>query len=221
MERAPLLSVVIPTSGPAAATLAALHMLTGRGEVYPALEILLVDAGADPAAQEELRTAIDADTRIRPVACAQGEDAVRAGIAAARGDFILPLDPLARVAAGALAAMVRHLQRNPRLDRIAALTNAPGTGATPDDPTAIDRTARALVTGHRGQWTPAATGPHPYVMFRRADPDPPQGPADGPANGAVAEDAYIHRAAPASGDPGGGPGTARDRPRASLPDSPR
>ena len=224
MDRAPLLSVVIPTADTAAPVLAALNMLDGRGTTYPRLEILLADTGSDADTLEELRAAMDADPRIRLIP--NRNSAIKDGIDAARGEYVMLLGPQARVGAGALSAMVRHLQRNPQIDLIGPQFNETAQAA---DPSGIERLSRDMVTGHRGQWTPFPVDTAFCAMFRRADLDRAElraaladdsGHPDPIAlKTARAEDAYAHRSA--------GENALRDtaqpsrrRPRATLPDSP-
>ncbi|NHF73711.1 glycosyltransferase [Paracoccus xiamenensis] len=225
MERAPLLSVVIPTQGPAAPALTCIDMLVGHGDTYPRLEILLADAGSDAAASEDLRAATSADSRIRIVPHGAGLDgAAKAGIAAARGEYILLLNPQARIAAGALPAMVAHLQRRPLLGLVGPLYNGLDSAQHALDAATIDRLARKMTTGHRGQWTPFPVDPKFCAMFRRADLDRADllaaiapGDAGPPAKGletALAEDAYVHCDTPAARR------GSRRRPRPTLPDSP-
>ena len=225
MERAPLLSVVIPAAGPAAPVLDSLQMLVGRGATYPRLEILLAATGSDPAALEELRAAANADPRIRLLP--SRNDASRAAIESARGEYVLLLGPQARPAAGALTAMVRHLQRNPQLGLIGPLSD----GATEAlDPAKIARLARNMVTGHRGQWTSFPLDARFCAMFRRADLDRAALRAllagdDGDLQAAgletaLAEDAYAGHSAIGSKPQDKVSTSRRRRPRASLPDSP-
>lgn len=228
--REPLLSVVIPTSGPAAATLACLHMLTGRGEVYPALEILLADFGSDPAALEDLRGAMERDPRIRLLTAGQGLDPAGAaanGIKAARGEFILLLDHRSLVPAGALSAMVRHLQRNPQIGIVGPRYDLADHHAAATDPRRTERTARATVTGHRGQWTPFPVDTAFCAMFRNADLDRAglaplftAAPLPDGLETALAEDSYVNRARVPTGSGEAPVAPPHRRPMPSLPDSP-
>ena len=91
-------------------TLATLHAMLGKGEVYPELEVVLVDNGSSPAVLDVLRERAAQDGRI--VLIENGENLGFArgnnrGIAAATGEYVLLLNNDTFLAPGALLAMVR------------------------------------------------------------------------------------------------------------------
>ncbi|MFC0811445.1 glycosyltransferase [Paracoccus panacisoli] len=179
MGREPKLSVVVLHYGADTdMTLAALHAMLGTGEVYPNLEVVLVDNGSTPEVLAVLRDRAAADDRIRLVENGENLGFARgnnAGIRAATGEFVLLLNNDTFLAPGALLAMVRHLQRNPELGIVGPMTNNIGNEARIEiayaDMDQMARAARDLATGHRGQWTPIAVCAYFCAMFRRADLD--------------------------------------------------
>ena len=178
-EREPRLSVVVLHYGADTdMTLATLHAMLGRGEVYPNLEVVLVDNGSTPAVLEVLRARAAADPRIVLVENGENLGFARGnnrGIAAASGDYVLLLNNDTFLAPGALLAMVRHLQRNPEIGIVGPMTNNIGNEARIEiayaDMDGMARAARALATGHRGQWSPIPVCAYFCAMFRRADLD--------------------------------------------------
>ncbi|WP_449040963.1 glycosyltransferase [Paracoccus sp. (in: a-proteobacteria)] len=179
MRDEPLLSVIVLHYGDDTdMTLAALHALLGRGEVYPNLEVVLVDNGSAPPVREVLRARAAADPRIllvendRNLGFAGGNNR---GIAAARGDYVLLLNNDTFLAPGALLAMLRHLQRNPQIGIVGPLTNNIGNEARVEiayaDMEQMALAARALATGHRGRATPLRVCAYFCAMFRREDLD--------------------------------------------------
>lgn len=221
MERAPLLSVIILVSGPATPTLVGLQALLAGVGNYPAIEVILVDNGSDAAARNALLEATSNDHRLRLIGDGQNlgfAKGANLGIETARGEFVLLLGNDAYVTPGALPAMARHLQRNPDIGVTFPLSNddhGDGVPITTTDLAAMDRKARDLVTGYRGIWTPLSAGSFFCAMFRKADLDR-LGPLPTAYQGrrfaaeehsararaagftmARAQDAYVHRIAPA------------------------
>lgn len=179
MRDEPLLSVIVLHYGDDTdMTLAALHALLGRGEVYPNLEVVLVDNGSAPPVREVLRARTAADPRIllvendRNLGFAGGNNR---GIAAARGEYVVLLNNDTFLAPGALLAMLRHLERNPQIGIVGPLTNNIGNEARVEiayaDMEQMAVAARALATGHRGRATPIRVCAYFCAMFRRKDLD--------------------------------------------------
>ena len=178
MESAPLLSVVLLAYGSADLTLACLHSLLGRGEVYPALEVLVVDNGSPIEELEKLREIAATDRRIRLIengenlGFAKGNNV---GIEAARGEYVLLLNNDTYVPPGSLSAMVRHLQLNPEIGIIGPMTNNIGNEARIEvhyaNMAEMEAIARDLVTGYRGVWTPIPVNAYFCAMFRKTDMD--------------------------------------------------
>ncbi|MDO5642259.1 MAG: glycosyltransferase [Paracoccus sp. (in: a-proteobacteria)] len=176
MEQAATVSVVVLAYGPADLTLACLHSLTGQNESYPALEVIVVDNGPAGAERDRLRARAASDARIRLI---ENEENLgfaggnNIGIQAATGDYVLLLNNDTYVPPGAIAAMVRHLERNPDLGIIGPLTNNIGNEARIDvsyaDMPAMEIAARDLTTGYRGIWTDMPVAAYFCAMFRRAD----------------------------------------------------
>lgn len=179
MRREPKLSVIVLHYGADTdMTLATLHAMLGRGEVYPNLEVVLVDNGSTPEVLEVLRARAAQDARIVLVENGENLGFARGnnrGIEAATGEFVLLLNNDTFLAPGALLAMVRHLQRNPQIGIVGPMTNNIGNEARIEiayaDMDAMIRAARDLATGHRGQWTPIPVCAYFCAMFRRADLD--------------------------------------------------
>ncbi|MDO5621119.1 MAG: glycosyltransferase [Paracoccus sp. (in: a-proteobacteria)] len=176
MERMPLLSVVVLAYGDPELTLATLYSMTGLGEIYPNLEIIVSDNGSPENALEQLRAVARADSRIRLIE--NGENLGFAagnnvGIKAARGEYVLLLNNDTFVAPDALHALVGHLARNPELGIVGPMTNNIGNEARVEvayaDMTEMARIARDLATGHRDQHTPMKVAAYFCALFRRAD----------------------------------------------------
>lgn len=179
MRREPKLSVVVLHYGTDTdMTLATLHAMLGRGEVYPNLEVVLVDNGSSEEVLEILRARAAQDDRILLVENGENLGFARGnnrGIAASSGEYVLLLNNDTFLAPGALLAMVRHLQRNPKIGIVGPMTNNIGNEARVEiayaDMDQMIRSARDLATGHRGQWTPIGVCAYFCAMFRRADLD--------------------------------------------------
>lgn len=179
MRREPRLSVVVLHYGDDTdMTLACLHALLGRGDVYPDLEVVLVDNGSSAEVLDALRARAADDDRIVMVENGENLGFARGnnrGIAAASGEYVLLLNNDTFLAPGAALAMVRHLQRNPEIGIVGPMTNNIGNEARVEiayaDMDAMVRAARDLATGHRGQWTPIRVCAYFCAMFRRADLD--------------------------------------------------
>ena len=178
MERAPLVSVVVLAYGDADLTLACLQSLVGQGEVYPALDVLIVDNGSAPHELERLRAAAEGHPRVRLIENGDNLGFARGnnvGIEAARGDYVLLLNNDTYVSAGSIAAMVRHLQRHRDIGIIGPLTNNIGNEARIEVAYAemadMETIARDLVTGYRGNWSEIPVAAYFCAMFRKSDLD--------------------------------------------------
>jgi len=114
----PAVSVVIPARDAAATlgeTIAAL-----RAQVYPSWEAIVVDDGSTDATAGVAARAARADPRIRLIQRpGEGGSAARnAGLAAARGDWLLFLDADDRIAPEHLARLTAALAADPSLDAV-------------------------------------------------------------------------------------------------------
>ena len=178
MRSEPLLSVILLHYGDDIdMTLAALHAMLGQ-EVYPDLQVVLVDNGSAPQVLDALRARVAGDPRIVLVENTENlgfAGGNNRGIKAATGEYVLLLNNDTFLAPGALLAMLRHLQRNPQIGIVGPLTNNIGNEARVEiayaDMKQMALAARSLATGHRGQWTPMQVCAYFCAMFRRADLD--------------------------------------------------
>ncbi|HHY02711.1 MAG TPA: glycosyltransferase, partial [Paracoccus sp.] len=178
MRAEPLLSVILLHYGDDIdMTLAALHAMLGQ-EVYPDLQVVLVDNGSAPQVLDALRARVAGDPRIVLVENTENlgfAGGNNRGIKAATGEYVLLLNNDTFLAPGALLAMLRHLQRNPQIGIVGPLTNNIGNEARVEiayaDMKQMALAARSLATGHRGQWTPMQVCAYFCAMFRRADLD--------------------------------------------------
>jgi GT2 family glycosyltransferase len=111
---APLVSVIIPLFNQGQWLPEALA--SALASSYPALEVVVVNDGSTDQKTVRAFERID-DPRVRKVAKANGglASARNAGIAAASGEFILPLDADDRIHPDYVAIAVGALQRNPEL----------------------------------------------------------------------------------------------------------
>lgn len=173
---APKVSVVILAYGDPSLTVTTLHSLTGRGPVYPVMEIIVVDNGSPPEAVAALRACLAdlPDARLiengRNLGFAGGNNV---GIATATGDYVLLLNNDTYVAPGAISAMVRHLERHPQIGVVGPMTNNIGNEARIEvhyaDMAEMVRAAWSVTTGYRGQWTEIGVAAYFCAMFRRDD----------------------------------------------------
>ncbi|MFZ5709292.1 MAG: glycosyltransferase [Pseudomonadota bacterium] len=173
---APRVSVVILSYGDPELTMGCVHGLVGVGRTYPDLDILVVDNGSGVAELSRLRRYLGRFPEVRLIengrnlGFAAGNNI---GIAAARGDYVMLLNNDTYVAPGAVAAMVRHLARDPGIGVIGPLTNAIGNEARVEvgyrDMDEMVRVARRLAEGHRGQSTEVRVCAYFCAMFRRRD----------------------------------------------------
>ncbi|MBW3096896.1 glycosyltransferase [Pseudohoeflea coraliihabitans] len=178
LETYPKVSVIILSYGDTAWTKGALFSLFDGGPTYPDMEVLVVDNGSSEEALEELRSECARYTDARVIAngtnlgFAAGNNV---GLREASGEFVMLLNNDTYVAAGAVHAMVRHLQRNPSIGAVGPLTNNIGNEAKLDveyaDISEMKRVARASTTGYRGLFSSLRVVAYFAVMFRRADLD--------------------------------------------------
>ncbi len=176
MMKVPKVSVVILAYGDAHLTLAALQSLTVGGGSYPNLEIIVVDNGSDGTARERLQDIAATDPRIRLIENPENLGFARGnniGIGAASGDYVMLMNNDTYAAAGAISAMVRHLELDPGLGVVGPLTNAIGNEARVEvaysDMSGMTEEMRRVTTGHRGQRTDVRVCAYFCVMFRRSD----------------------------------------------------
>lgn len=176
IEAAPSVSVVILSFGDPALARGAVHSLLGEGRAYPTLEVIVVDNGSPPDTVADLRDYLSGFPEARLIEAganlgfAAGNNL---GIRVATGDYVMLLNNDTCVAPGAVAAMVRHLDRDPGIGVVGPLTNNIGNEARVAvdyaDMAAMRRSAQRLTTGYRGQATEMRVAAYFCVMFRRAD----------------------------------------------------
>lgn len=136
--RVPLVSVVVPFYEMHRTLEACLDSIAA--DPHPAREIVLVDDGSESdaarASVEALRERFAASGGGRVVVQAnQGLASARnAGVRAARGDYVLPLDPDDLIVPGYLAAGVAALERRPELDFVVGISGLFDDGADPERP---------------------------------------------------------------------------------------
>jgi GT2 family glycosyltransferase len=176
MTAAPRVSAVVLAYGDPVLTRATIGSLTAGGGTWPNLEIVLVDNGSPEVVVAEWRAMAAADPRIRLVEMGTNAGFARgnnAGIATATGEFVMLLNNDTYVAPGAIAAMVAHLQADPRVGVVGPLTNAIGNEARVEvayaDMTGMAAEMRRVTAGHRGQRTEVAVCAYFCAMFRAAD----------------------------------------------------
>jgi GT2 family glycosyltransferase len=218
----PLVSVVVLSWGSADLTLATLHSLAGPAgaavsPAWPNLDIIVVDNGSPEAEVARIRAWAEGRSNVRLIGNGANlgfSAGNNIGIRAARGDYVLLLNNDTYVPPGAIAAMLGHLVRTPRIGVVGPLTNNIGNEARVEvayrDMEGMVREARRLVTGHRGQWTEVRVAAFFCAMFRKADLERLDGLSEDYGLGmfedddlcarirrqgqvcAVAEDAFVH-----------------------------
>ena len=115
-EDVELVSVIIPLYNQGDYVAGAIESV--RASEYPRIEIVVVDDGSSDPATIEVFDALEGVTKVRQANA--GLSAARnAGIAAAAGRYILPLDSDDLVAEGFIAAGVAALRRRPELSYVA------------------------------------------------------------------------------------------------------
>jgi GT2 family glycosyltransferase len=122
----PLLSVVMVTFDNRELNRLCLESLLARTE-WPHLEILVVDNGSTDGTRGLLAAAAARDGRVRPILFDENRGfpaGANAGLAAARGDFLLLLNNDTVVTRGWATSLLRHLVRDPGLGLIGPVTNA-------------------------------------------------------------------------------------------------
>ncbi len=172
----PKVSVIILAYGDPSLTNATLKSLKGAGDIYPNMEILIVDNGSSKdnienmkhyASQFEGVTIIENGENL---GFAAGNNV---GMEAATGDYVLLLNNDTYVSPGSIEAMLQHLKSTPSIGAVGPLTNNIGNEAK----LAIDYSnmaemierSRAYKTGYRGKSFETRVVAYFAVMFRRAD----------------------------------------------------
>jgi|GEM_PF-854239 len=172
----PLVSAVVLSHGRPDLTLAAVESLAGERPAYPRLDIIVVDNASAPADLAALKAGLERFPAVRLIASERNlgfAGGNNLGIAAARGEYVLLLNSDTFVPEGAIAAMQRHLARNPRIGVVGPLTNRIGNEAQLSvaygDIPAMRRVVRRVLRGYRGAWTEIGVCAYFCVMFRAAD----------------------------------------------------
>jgi len=122
----PRVSVVIVTHQNRALNRLCLESVLARTE-WPALEAIVVDNGSTDGTRDLLEDASARDARVSVLALPENHGypaACNAGVARARGDYLVLLNNDTVVTRGWIAALVRHLCASPRLGLVGPVTNA-------------------------------------------------------------------------------------------------
>lgn len=174
----PKVSAVVLSFGDPSFTAATLSSIFDEGGNYANLEVIIVDNGSTDAQLQRVRATCNAHRNVKLIenganlGFAAGNNI---GIKAATGDFVLLLNNDVYLAPGAIAGMVRHLQKNPSIGAVGPLTNNIGNEARLEvdyaDMQQMKQAARWATTGYRGAWTDIQTLAYFAVMFRRWDLD--------------------------------------------------
>lgn len=174
----PKISVIILAYGDPTLTNSVINSLKSNGDIYPNMEIIIVDNGSTFENIENMRNYASSFDDIRIIE--NGENLGFAagnnvGIEAATGEYILLLNNDTFVSPGTIQAMMLHLKNNPIIGAIGPLTNNIGNEAkllinyaTMDE---MITTSRALKTGYRGKYFETNVVAYFAVMFRQQDMD--------------------------------------------------
>lgn len=122
----PLLSIVVVTWNNRDLNRVCLDSVLARTE-WPRREVVVVDNGSTDGTAELLRTLAERDASVRPVFLPENRGypaAANAGLAAARGRWLVLLNNDTVVTRGWASTLVRHLVRDPRLGLVGPVTNA-------------------------------------------------------------------------------------------------
>ena len=122
----PLVSIVVVTFGNRDLNRLCLESLRTRTE-WPDSEVVVVDNGSTDGTRELLEEAAARDSRIRPIFFAENRGypaAVNAGLAEARGDFLILLNNDTVVTRRWATTLLRHLVRDPGIGLVGPVTNA-------------------------------------------------------------------------------------------------
>lgn len=178
LNTCPKISIVILAYGDPNLTNAAISSLKNNGDVYPNMEIIIVDNGSSAENIENMRGYASNFDGIKIIE--NGENLGFAagnnvGIEAATGEYILLLNNDTFVSPGSIQAMMLHLKNNPSIGAIGPLTNNIGNEAKLSiNYASMDEmviSSRALKTGYRGQYFETNVVAYFAVMFRQRDID--------------------------------------------------
>jgi len=172
----PKVTIVILAYGDPELTNAALHSLKRGGDIYPNMEILIVDNGSPTEAIENIRTYAG---QFEDVTIIENGDNLgfaggnNVGLEAATGDYVLLLNNDTYVSPGSVYAMAQHLKDNPDVGAVGPLTNNIGNEAKVfvdyESMSDMIKTSRAFKTGYRGKHFETAVVAYFAVMFRKSD----------------------------------------------------
>jgi len=171
----PLVSVIVVTHGGIAMTRLCLESLDRRTD-WPRCELVFVDNGSDDGTREWLSE--EAGRRggaaFRLIAFEENRGfaaAVNAGAASASGDSLCLLNNDTIVTRGWLSALVRHIERDPRLGMVSASTNEIANQAKVDvgyaDPAELEGWAERFTGAREGQSDPMDMLAMFCVLLRR------------------------------------------------------
>ena len=174
----PKISVIILAYGDPNLTNSVINSLKSNGDIYPNMEIIIVDNGSTFENIEKVRNYVSNFDDIQIIE--NGENLGFAagnnvGIEAATGEYILLLNNDTFVSPGTIQAMMLHLKNNPIIGAIGPLTNNIGNEAKlPVNYATMEEmitTSRALKTGYRGRYFETNVVAYFAVMFRQRDMD--------------------------------------------------
>ena len=174
----PKISVIVLAYGDPKLTNAAVSSLKNQGDIYPNMEIIIVDNGSSAENINVMRDYADKFDGIKIIE--NGENLGFAagnnvGLEAATGEYVLLLNNDTFVSPGSLQAMMLHLKNNPAIGAIGPLTNNIGNEAKlPINYASMEEmilTTRALKTGYRGKNFETPVVAYFAVMFRQRDLD--------------------------------------------------
>ena len=174
----PKISVIVLAYGDPKLTNAAVSSLKTQGDIYPNMEIIIVDNGSSA---ENINVMRDYADKFDGIKIIENEENLgfaagnNVGLEAATGEYVLLLNNDTFVSPGSLQAMMLHLKNNPAIGAIGPLTNNIGNEAKlPINYASMEEmilTTRALKTGYRGKNFETPVVAYFAVMFRQRDLD--------------------------------------------------
>ena len=173
---APKVSVVILSYGDPNLTLNALHSLVSDGGNYINMEIIIVDNGSSEIHINLLRAEVAKHKCVQIIenganfGFSKGNNI---GIKASTGEYVMLLNNDTYVSPGAIASMVKHLQRSPEIGVVGPLTNNIGNEAkifvNYSNMEEMKELAFSLTTGYRGRFSTIGMNAYFSAMFRKKD----------------------------------------------------
>ena len=172
----PKVSVIILAYGNPELTNVTLKSLKGKGDIYPNMEIIIVDNGSSDVDIKTMKDYADRFSDIKLIE--NGENLGFAagnnvGMKAASGEYVLLLNNDTFVSPGSIQAMLQNLKNDPSIGAVGPLTNNIGNEAKLSvNYASMDEMitkSRALKTGFRGKNFETRVVAYFAVMFRKKD----------------------------------------------------